>query len=152
MIFNAMQSALHLPLWIFAHAPLGSSQRGLATNQMDKQVQTKGEPHAWQKCWTGWIGNSNAIGILQILQNLTSRNPLTWHDSHSSSWKCGSSPHFADLRIVEAMGQGHSSDLHPLNILSFCDWPHRGICTQLSPALRSSLQLEDGQGHLVFGF
>lgn len=48
------------------------------------------------------------------------------------------------------MGQGHSSDLHPLNILSFCDWPHRGICTQLSPALRSSLQLEDGQGYWHF--
>eukprot|EP00438_Fugacium_kawagutii_P010196 Skav234228 [mRNA] locus=scaffold1464:247723:254034:+ [translate_table: standard] len=47
------------------------------------------------------------------------------------------------------MGHGHSSELHPLNILSFCDWPHRGICTQLSPSLRSSLE-DGGQGYWHF--
>lgn len=49
------------------------------------------------------------------------------------------------------MGHGHSSELHPLNILAFCDWQHRGICTQLSRALRSSLQLtEENQGYWRF--
>ena len=49
----------------------------------------------------------------------------------------------------DAMGHGHSSELHPLNILAFCEWRHRGICTQLNPTLRSCLQLTDGQGSLA---
>ena len=134
-----------LCIWIFAHAEMGSSQRWLATNQTDKQVHTKGELHAWNKCWTGWIGNK----CYRHISEYANRNPLTRHDTTRLTLILLEVWQQSALRIVDAMGQGHSSDLHPLNILSFCDWPHRGICTQLSSALRSSLQLEDGQGHLV---
>ena len=120
--------------------------RGWLEIKGTKEVQTTQSQQSLSiKRWTQKTSLDSATPLDIVLVNhLPDRNPAT------ILFLCSFQKQQGSPRRFDAMGHGHSIELQPLNILAFCDWEHRGICTQLSPTLRSSLQqAEDGQGHSV---